>query len=36
MAVKPTGLTFRCYSVGFGDCFLLTFHYPGNTATGTC
>jgi hypothetical protein len=28
MAVKPTRLTMRCYGVGFGDCFLLTFHYP--------
>jgi hypothetical protein len=27
MAVKPTRLTLRCYGVGFGDCFLLTFHY---------
>jgi hypothetical protein len=24
---KPTGLTIRSYQVGFGDCFLLTFHY---------
>lgn len=31
MAVKPARLTLRCYGVGFGDCFLLTFHYPGNT-----
>jgi hypothetical protein len=32
MAVKkPTRLTVRCYGVGFGDCFLLTFHYPGTT-----
>jgi hypothetical protein len=31
MAVKPTRLTVRCYGVGFGDCFLLTFHYPGKT-----
>ena len=23
----PTGLTIRMYHVGFGDCFLLTFHY---------
>jgi hypothetical protein len=30
MAVKPTRLTLRCYGVGFGDCFLLTFAYPGN------
>jgi hypothetical protein len=25
---KPTKLTLRAYQVGFGDCFLLTFHYP--------
>jgi metallo-beta-lactamase superfamily protein len=31
MAVKPTRLTLRCYGVGFGDCFLLTFHYSGST-----
>jgi hypothetical protein len=24
---KPTRLTLRTYQVGFGDCFLLTFHY---------
>ncbi len=24
---KPHRLTFRAYQVGFGDCFLLTFHY---------
>ena len=24
---KPTKLTMRTYQVGFGDCFLLTFHY---------
>lgn len=24
---KPTDLTLRAYQVGFGDCFLLTFHY---------
>lgn len=29
MAVTPLGLTLRCYGVGFGDCFLLTFHYGG-------
>ena len=28
---KPSKLTIRSYQVGFGDCFLLTFHYP---ATG--
>ena len=31
MAIAPTSLTLRCYGVGFGDCFLLTFHYPGTT-----
>jgi len=31
MAVKPERLTLRCYGVGFGDCFLLTFHYTGST-----
>lgn len=25
---KPESLTLRSYNVGFGDCFLLTFHYP--------
>ena len=25
--VGPIGLTIRMYHVGFGDCFLLTFHY---------
>lgn len=24
----PDKLTLRAYNVGFGDCFLLTFHYP--------
>src|SRR4051812_18328635 len=24
---KPKSLTIRAYQVGFGDCFLLTFHY---------
>ncbi len=29
MASKgPSKLTIRSYQVGFGDCFLLTFHYP--------
>src|SRR5690349_14914391 len=23
----PTSLTIRMYNVGFGDCFLVTFHY---------
>ena len=31
MAVKPVALTIRAYGVGFGDCFLLTFHYDGST-----
>src|SRR5215469_18921955 len=26
-AASPTSLTLRMYNVGFGDCFLLTFHY---------
>jgi hypothetical protein len=26
-AGRPTKLTLRAYRVGFGDCFLLTFHY---------
>lgn len=26
---KPNNLSIRSYQVGFGDCFLLTFHYPG-------
>lgn len=29
---KPVSLSIRSYQVGFGDCFLLTFHY-GNKAT---
>lgn len=31
MAVTPGRLTIRAYGVGFGDCFLLTFHYPERT-----
>jgi ribonuclease BN (tRNA processing enzyme) len=27
VATKPTKVTIRMYNVGFGDCFLLTFHY---------
>lgn len=27
-ALKPNSASLRCYDVGFGDCFLLTFHYP--------
>ena len=26
--LRPETLTLRAYQVGFGDCFLLTFHYP--------
>lgn len=26
---KPKSLTIRSYQVGFGDCYLLTFHYSG-------
>lgn len=26
--IQPESLTLRAYQVGFGDCFLLTFHYP--------
>jgi hypothetical protein len=26
--VAPDRITIRSYQVGFGDCFLLTFHYP--------
>jgi hypothetical protein len=29
--VTPQKLTLRCYDVGFGDCFLLTFQYPDAT-----
>ncbi len=25
---RPQSLTLRCYDVGFGDCYLLSFHYP--------
>lgn len=28
-ASKPRSLTLRSYQVGFGDCFLLSFHYSG-------
>ncbi|HWB84700.1 MAG TPA: hypothetical protein VG675_11215 [Bryobacteraceae bacterium] len=27
MPAQPTKVTIRMYNVGFGDCFLLTFHY---------
>ena len=30
MAAAPTEVTVRMYNVGFGDCFLLTFKYPGD------
>ena len=30
-SIKPKSLTLRGYQVGFGDCFLLTFHYDGGT-----
>lgn len=30
-SLKPRSLTLRSYQVGFGDCFLLTFHYNGKT-----
>jgi len=29
MAQDPTGVTIFSYQVGFGDCFLLRFHYDG-------
>jgi hypothetical protein len=28
LSAVPDRLTLRAYNVGFGDCFLLTFHYP--------
>jgi len=27
-SLRPEALTLHSYQVGFGDCFLLTFHYP--------
>jgi hypothetical protein len=30
-SLKPKSVTLRSYQVGFGDCFLLTFHYKGKT-----
>jgi hypothetical protein len=30
MAAKPDKVTLRTYDVGFGDCFLLSFHYGAN------
>ena len=29
-SIKPRFLNLRVYQVGFGDCFLLTFHYPSD------
>lgn len=29
---KPTAVTVRTYKIGFGDCFLLSFHYGPNTS----
>src|SRR5512145_555022 len=29
----PTSMTLRAYQVGFGDCFLLSFRYPGRRRT---
>lgn len=31
MATKPTSVEIRAYQVGFGDCFLVSFIYPGDT-----
>src|SRR5215813_1910918 len=31
VTTRPKGLTLRSYQVGFGDCFLLSFHYTGKT-----
>lgn len=28
-AKRPQRITLRSYDVGFGDCYLLSFHYPG-------
>nr|NLU60627.1 hypothetical protein [Pseudomonas sp. BIGb0427] len=28
--MNPTSLTLYAYQVGFGDCFLLRFNYPGD------
>ena len=30
---QPTSVTLRAYQVGFGDCFLLSFHYAGRRRT---
>ena len=30
-SVKPHSITIHCYNVGFGDCFLVTFHYKTST-----
>ena len=29
MAVRPNQVRIRSYNVGFGDCYLITFRYPG-------
>jgi hypothetical protein len=31
-SVAPASITVRMYNVGFGDCFLLTFHYAAHSA----
>ncbi len=33
MAAIPSSITVRMYNVGFGDCFLLTFHYGASERT---
>jgi len=30
MATKPASVTIRVYNVGFGDCILLSWHYPSS------
>lgn len=35
MSMKPKKLTVKAYQVGFGDCFLLTFHYPVTASAKT-
>ncbi|MEK6280397.1 MAG: hypothetical protein AABN95_08605 [Acidobacteriota bacterium] len=30
-SIRPRSVTLRSYQVGFGDCYLLTFHYHGKT-----
>ncbi len=29
--MQPNKVTLKVYQVGFGDCFLMTFHYPGKS-----